>query len=176
MRIVKITIWIVAFACLLSRQAVCAERQLDPVTGFDLNRYLGKWYEIARMPMPFEKQRLNVTTNYSLKKDGAIHIVSTGFAKKNDKLSVAIGKARLAASPGVGYLKVSFWGPFYSDYIIVALDLQDYRYAMVASPDEYLWIYAREPRLDQETLSQLIAKARQLGYDTSRLYYVPHDL
>jgi apolipoprotein D and lipocalin family protein len=141
---------------------------LQPVPNFNLQRYLGKWYEIARMPASFEKGLDSVTAFYSLKTNGMVKVENAG--KKNGKSKRAIGKAKFYGNTAVGYLRVSFFGPFYADYKIVVLD-PDYRYAMVASSYKYLWILCREPKLDQAILHDLTDKAKTLGFDVARLYY-----
>lgn len=149
--------------------------ELVPVTDFILDRYLGKWYEIARLPTPFEKDLVNVTATYILKPDGKIKVLNEGYKKtKEGKYKRAEGKAKFAKTPDIGYFKVSFFGPFYADYMIIVLDA-DYRYAMVCSGHKYLWILGRDPKLDQAVLDDLVAKARALGFETDRLIYTPQD-
>jgi apolipoprotein D and lipocalin family protein len=150
--------------------------KFEPVSGFDLNRYLGKWYEIARIPTSFEKGLVNVTATYSLRQDGKVQVINEGYKETGKgKHKTAKGKAKLAAKPDSGYLKVSFFGPFYADYIIIDLDLQQYDYAMVASSYDYLWILSRQPKMEKDIYDKLIEKASKLGFDTSRLYLVPQD-
>ncbi|MHB9028105.1 MAG: lipocalin family protein [Candidatus Latescibacterota bacterium] len=145
------------------------------VTGFDLNRYLGKWYEIARLPNSFEKDLVYVTATYSLRGDGKVRVLNRGYKKTKDgKHALANGKAKFKSRPDIGHLRVSFFGPFYADYIIVALD-SDYKYALVASSPKYLWILSREPRLSQDVLDSLIIKSQTLGFDTDKLYYTPQE-
>jgi apolipoprotein D and lipocalin family protein len=141
-----------------------------PVTPFIAEKYLGTWYEIARLPNSFEKDMTHVTATYSLKENGKVKVVNKGLL--NEKQKEAIGKAYLAGVPNEGFLKVSFFGPFYADYIIVDLD-ENYTYAMVASSLEYLWILSREPVLDKVVLDKLLEKAKKLGFDTSKLYFTP---
>jgi apolipoprotein D and lipocalin family protein len=145
-----------------------------PVTGFALQQYLGKWYEIARLPNRFEKDLVNVTATYSLRDDGKVRVQNEGD-KPDGKHKMAIGKAKLAGKSGEGYLRVSFFGPFYADYVVVALDKENYQYALVASSDKYLWVLSRTPQLDENIYQQLLQKARELGFDTSKLYVVPQN-
>ena len=144
-----------------------------PVNDFDLQKYLGTWYEIARMPAPFEKDLARVTAHYSLRKDGKVRVLNQGY-RKNGKgaLSTAVGKARFEGNPATGYLKVSFFGPFYADYDILALD-PDYRYALVGggSP-RFLWILSRSPELPEAVRSDYLERAAALGYEVSRLIWV----
>lgn len=149
--------------------------ELVPVSDFNLDRYLGKWYEIARLPAPFEKDLVNVTATYSLKPDGKVKVLNEGYKKtKEGKHKRAEGKAKFAKTPDIGYFKVSFFGPFYADYMIIILD-PEYRYAMVASGHKYLWILGREPNLDQAVLDDLVAQARELGFATDKLIFTPQD-
>jgi apolipoprotein D and lipocalin family protein len=156
---------------LLSPQAFPKNAPLfTPVIEFSLDRYLGTWYEIARMPVSFEKDLDHVTATYSLRKDGKVEVVNKGYKKGTEK--VARGKAKFAGSTDIGHLRVSFFGPFYADYIIIALDT-NYTYAMVTSSShKYLWILSRTPKLDQKILDGLLAKAKELGFDTRKLIMV----
>jgi apolipoprotein D and lipocalin family protein len=168
---------LVSFLVLLTLfgQAFSGPPKLEPVSGFDLNRYLGKWYEIARLPNPFEKELVNVTATYSLRSDGKVKVVNEGYKQTRlGKHKVAVGKAKFAKSPDRGYLRVSFFWIFYGDYVIIELD-PDYHYAMVASSHKYLWILAREPKMDSAVLDNLIKRAQELGFDTSKLYFTPQD-
>jgi apolipoprotein D and lipocalin family protein len=150
---------------------------LSPVTDFDVNRYLGTWYEIARLDHSFERGLQSVTAEYSLRKDGGIRVVNQGFNTDKKRWERAEGKAYFIESDDVGRLKVSFFGPFYGAYNIIELDKQGYRYAMVCGPDKsYLWILAREPVLDKSTIDRLLTIASTANFDTSRLIFVNHEL
>jgi len=144
--------------------------QHTPVTPFVAEKYLGTWYEIARLPNSFEKGMTHVTATYSQEENGKIKVLNQGILNKKQK--DAIGKAYLAGASNEGFLKVSFFGPFYANYIIVDLD-ENYTYAMVASSPKYLWILSREPALDKVVLDRLLEKAKELGFDTSKLYFTP---
>jgi apolipoprotein D and lipocalin family protein len=145
-----------------------------PIKGFMVEKYLGTWYEIARMPVSFEKDLVNVTATYELRKDGKVKVINQGYKKtKQGKRKVAYGKAKFAGSPDVGHLRVSFFGPFYADYIIVALDTVAYQYVMVTgNSHKYLWVLSRTPKLDQTVLDNLLAKAKELGFDSQKLIMV----
>lgn len=145
---------------------------VKPVTGFELNRYLGKWYEIARLDHSFERGLTDVTAEYSLRDDGGVRVLNSGFNAETGQRQSAEGKAYFIESPDVGRLKVSFFGPFYGAYNIIALDKANYSYAMIAGYDrDYLWILARTPKLDQKTLQALIDQAQSLGFATQALIY-----
>jgi apolipoprotein D and lipocalin family protein len=147
-----------------------------PVKGFALEKYLGTWFEIARMPVSFEKDLVKVTATYELLKNGKVSVLNQGTKKATGKKQSARGKAKFAGSPDVGHLKVSFFGPFYADYIVVALDTASYQYAMVASKGfKYLWILSRTPKLDKGIIDNLIARARELGFDDKKLIWVEQE-
>lgn len=142
------------------------------VTGFELDRYLGTWYEIARLDHRFERGMSNVTATYSMRDDGGVRVENRGYKTAKGVWDDATGKAYFVGDADVGQLKVSFFGPFYGGYNIIKLD-DDYQYALVAGPDlGYLWILARTPELDQETLSMLVNEAAQLNFPTDELIYV----
>jgi apolipoprotein D and lipocalin family protein len=134
---------------------------LQPVTGFDLERYLGKWYEIARLNHYFERNLSRVTANYSLRQDGGVEVVNQGFNQKSGKWEMVTGKAYFIEKESIGSLKVSFFGPFYGGYHIIALDQQAYTYAMVTGPSlSYFWILSRDDTLDGVILEKLVGKAK----------------
>ncbi len=146
------------------------------VTGFELDRYLGTWYEVARLDHSFERGMSNVTANYSLRDDGGVNVVNRGYIVANGDWDEATGKAYFVGDADIGQLKVSFFGPFYGGYNILELDKDDYQYALIAGPDRgYLWILARTPKLDQNVLSSLVNKAKTLNFPTDELIYVDHS-
>lgn len=149
---------------------------VEPVANFDVSRYLGTWYEIARLDHSFERGLSQVTAQYSMGEGGAIRVINRGFDRAGDKWKEARGKAYFVESPQTGRLKVSFFGPFYGGYNIIALDQEQYAHALVCGPSRsYLWILARTSTLDPATLEALVERARSLGFDTDRLIYVEHD-
>lgn len=142
------------------------------VADFRLENYLGRWYEIARLPHSFEKGLSCVTATYSRREDGGINVVNRGYNLEEGKWEVAEGKAYFTENPNVGRFKVSFFGPFYAGYNILKLD-GDYRHALVAGPDrDYLWILAREPSLDERTYRSLVSLARELAFPVDALIRV----
>lgn len=144
---------------------------LEPVSPFELERYLGTWHEVARLDHSFERGLERVTANYSMRDDGGVKVMNRGYSQDKGGWKEAEGKAYFVAKPTTGHLKVSFFGPFYGSYIIIELDT-DYQYSLVAGPDfDYLWILSREPVLDQATLQRLIARAEGLGFDTGKLIF-----
>ncbi|SMF95418.1 apolipoprotein D and lipocalin family protein [Methylomagnum ishizawai] len=159
-------------ACLLLAGCVGAPRGVTVVDGFELPRYLGTWHEIARLNHAFERGLSRVTAEYSLRDDGGVRVVNRGFDAERGVWRQAEGKAYFIGSPAVGSLKVSFFGPFYGGYHILALDRAGYGYSLVAGPSrDYLWILARNPRLDPEVLARLTAQAKSLGFPVGQLIY-----
>lgn len=146
-----------------------------PVEGFEVERYLGSWYEIARLDHSFERGMTRVTARYSMREDGGLRVVNRGFLAKENRWKEAEGKAFFVQGGDVGYLKVSFFGPFYGSYVVLDLDRENYQYALVCGPSRsYLWILARTPELAPEVRDRLVGKARALGFDTDRLIFVEH--
>ena len=146
------------------------------VTGFELDRYLGTWYEIARFDHSFERGLMDVTANYTLRDDGGVRVLNRGFNEEKAEWEEATGKAYPIGEPGAGRLKVSFFGPFYAAYNILELDVDDYQYALISGPDRsYLWILARTPDLPEETVRSLVEKARSLDFPVEDLIYVSHE-
>ena len=147
-----------------------------PVNKFDTTRYLGKWYEIARLDHSFERGLSHVTADYSLRQDGGLKVLNRGYKEADAKWKEAEGKAYFVDKKDVGYLKVSFFGPFYGSYIIFDLDQQDYSYSLISGPDKsYLWLLSRTPTMEPALQQRLIEKARALGFDTSKLIYVKQN-
>lgn len=149
---------------------------IQPVTGFQADRYLGTWYEIARLDHSFERGMSRVTAEYRKRDDGGIEVVNRGWLADGKTWKEARGKAYFVDRPDVGHLEVSFFGPFYGSYVVFELDRQDYRYALVSGPDRsYLWLLARSPTLDAATRERLVARAAAAGFDTSKLIFVDHS-
>ena len=148
---------------------------VSPVTGFDINQYLGTWYEIARLDHSFERGLERVTAEYSLRDDGGIKVVNRGFDPEKNRWKESIGKAYFLDDSNLGRLKVSFWGPFYSSYNIIDLDKNNYSYSLVCGPNKsYLWILAREPHMEKSLKSELINRAKALGFETDKMIHVTH--
>ncbi len=141
------------------------------VTGFETDKYLGTWYEIARLDHSFERGLDKVNATYSLREDGGLKVLNRGFDTKKQKWNEAIGKAYFVETPDVGRLKVSFFGPFYGAYNIIELDKTAYSYALVTGGKDYLWILSRTPQMSYIVKQQLIAKAKELGFETDKLIY-----
>ena len=146
---------------------------VKPVDHFNLDRYLGKWYEIARLDHSFERGLSKVSASYSLRDDGGIRVINRGYDAKKQKWKDAEGKAYFVNGADQGFLKVSFFGPIYGAYIVVEFDHENYQYSLVSGPDRsYLWILSRTPQMDPVTLKRLVEKAAALGFDTGKLIFV----
>lgn len=145
-----------------------------PVQTLDLSRYLGRWYEIARFDHSFERGMENTVAVYTLKSDGTVRVENAGW--KAGKYKVSTGKAkqpRPIQEPAL--LRVSFFGPFYSDYRVLMLD-DSYRFALVGSgSSKYLWILSRTPQIPYQTRLAIVHEAQRRGYDTTQLIWVDQD-
>lgn len=142
------------------------------VNNFEINRYLGSWYEIARLDHSFESGLEQVTANYSLRDDGGIKVINRGFNPAKNRWQQSEGKGYFTGPTSRAALKVSFFGPFYGGYNVIELD-EDYGYALVCGPDRsYLWILSRAPKLDEGVKQHLLETAQRYGFDTSKLVWV----
>lgn len=147
-----------------------------PVNDFKAEKYLGKWYEIARLDQSFERGLTRITAEYSLRDDGGLKVLNRGYSPSENKWQEAEGKAYFVGDPTQAHLKVSFFGPIYGSYIVFELDRDNYQYALVSGPDKsYLWLLAREPKIKDDIKKTLIAKAASLGFDTSKLIFVDQN-
>ena len=149
---------------------------VEPVGDFDAQRYLGRWYEIARLDHSFERGLSNVTAEYSRRDDGAIRVVNRGFDTDEGQWSDIEGKARFVGAEDEAYLKVSFFGPFYGSYVVFGLDREGYNYAFVSGFNrDYLWLLAREPVVSPAVREAFVREAQARGFDTAGLIWVEHD-
>ena len=148
---------------------------VEPLQNFHLDRYLGKWYEMARIEHGFEKGLQRTQAEYTRTPNGRIHVINRGYDPKRGVWKVVHGKAKPTIAPDIAALKVSFWGPFYSGYNVVALD-SDYRWAMViGSSLDYFWILSRQPSLPEAVEAELLQKAQEIGVDTQKILWVHQD-
>jgi apolipoprotein D and lipocalin family protein len=144
----------------------------SPVDPFDINKYTGTWYEIARLDHRFERNMEQVTANYTLMANGKVKVINRGYNVKKQQWKNAEGKAKFRGKNTVGALSVSFFGPFYSPYNVIAL-AGDYEHALVVGKDtSYLWILSRKKSIPVKVKDEFLEKARSLGYDTSALIWV----
>lgn len=161
---------IFTLSVLLCQLVGCTKPTVDNsvVANFDLNRFLGNWYEIARFDHKFERGMEHTNALYTLREDGKINIVNTGM--RNGKYSQAKGVAKLTEESAL--LRVSFWRPFYSDYRVMLVD-DDYQYALIGSgSDNYLWILSRVPKISDDVRELILSEAQRRGYDTDKLIWV----
>jgi lipocalin len=165
-------------ACCSAATAYAADRDrtklLPPVEGVDINRYLGVWYEIARLPHRFEKDLVGATATYTLKPNGEIDVLNQGYkGTLQGELKKAKGRARIPDPNRTGLLKVSFFWFFWADYKIIALDKENYRYALVTSNSKnYLWLLCRTPQLEDSIYTRLMDFAEEKGFDLSKVIKV----
>lgn len=147
---------------------------VTPVTGFEADRYLGKWYEVARLDHSFERGMTNVTAEYGKGPDGSITVKNRGYLPASGEWKTVEGRGEFLGSPEVGSLKVKVGAPFYGGYHVIAL-APDYSHSMVSGPNrDFLWILARTPKLAPDALEPLVAQAKADGFATDELIYVTH--
>ena len=157
---------------LLATGCVSIPDNITPVTSFQIERYLGKWYEIARLDHRFERGLTQISAEYSMRQDGGLKVLNRGYSKEKQEWSEAEGRGYFVQSPNEAYLKVSFFGPFFGSYIVFELDTVNYQYALISGPDKsYFWLLARTPTIDDNLKKKLIAKAAALGFDTKKLIF-----
>lgn len=174
----RIALQVIYFTTLLLILAACQgmPEQIKPVQNFELDKYLGKWYEIARLDHSFERGLDNVTAEYSMREDGGVKVRNRGYSNTEQAWEDAVGKAYFVETKDQGYLKVSFFGPFYGSYVVFGLDQSDYQYAFVSGPNHsYLWFLSRTPQLAPEIVDQFLQQAQAAGFDTSALIFVKQD-
>jgi apolipoprotein D and lipocalin family protein len=149
---------------------------LEPVRGFDPDRYLGLWYEIARLDHPFERGLEDVSATYGRREDGGLSVRNRGWDPEEEEWREVVGRAYPLGDADVGSLRVSFFGPFYGGYHILALDTESYEDAIVVGPSrDYLWILSRSRRLTEERRRELVEVARTAGFDTDALIWVSQE-
>ncbi|WP_234110429.1 lipocalin family protein [Chryseobacterium sp. R2A-55] len=162
-------------AVLLLNSCTSIPEKAKPVRNFDVHRYLGTWYEIARFDFRFERGLDNTSAHYALDPNGNVIVLNSGFNSAKNKWTKAEGLAKFRGEKSVAALKVSFFGPFYAGYNVVALD-KDYQYALIAGKDlDYLWILSRKKSIPDEVKANYLKIAQEIGYDTSKLIWVKHD-
>lgn len=169
------SIYIIALGAIAFLACKTIPEGATPVKNFQKEKYLGKWYEIARMDFKFEENLNNTTAQYALKESGKIRVYNKGYNYVKNKWEDATGKAKFVKDEEIGMLKVSFFGPFYSGYNVIAID-ENYRHALIAGKNlEYLWILSRETSISGEVKDQYLKIAQEIGYNTDELIWVEHD-
>ena len=155
--------------------AVTVPSGVRPVGGFDAKRYMGDWYELARIDNRFEKGLTKASANYSLNADGTVKVINRGYDAAKDEWRQVEGTARFLQESNVAALKVSFFGPFYGGYNVVSLD-DDYQTALVVGGNsDYFWLLSRRKQIPKEELKALLDKAQGLGVDLSRVIIVNQE-
>ena len=165
-----------AIAVLMLGACTDAPQGVEPVRSFDVKRYLGEWFEIARLDHSFERGLTNVTAIYMARDDGSVTVVNRGFDRKSCRWNDAKGSAVFQAARDTASLSVTFFKPFSGGYHVFALDRQGYDWAMVSGPSrDYLWILARRPNLPAQIREGLVAQAKALGFPVNELLLVDHS-
>jgi len=165
--------YLLALASLILSGCMGYPDSVKPVENFELEKYLGNWYEIARLDHSFERGMDQVTANYSLRDDGGVRVKNRGFLTAKNKWKEAEGKAYFADKTNEGYLKVSFFGPFYGSYVVFELDQENYQHAFVIGPNtSYLWFLSRTPVVTPELKERFIEKAKALGINSNEIIFV----
>ncbi len=151
--------------------------QVTPVSNFELQRYLGSWYEIARLDHSFERGLQQVTAEYGRRDDGGVSVLNRGYSVEDGRWEEAEGRAYFVNSEDEAYLKVSFFGPFYGSYVVFELNQDNYDYAFVPGQDHsYLWLLARSANPPRALIDRFIRRAAELGFDTDALIFVEHSV
>ncbi|MGL5360019.1 MAG: lipocalin family protein [Shewanella sp.] len=165
---------LIIICTLLLSGCIGMPQNVAPVKDFNLERYLGTWYEIARLDHSFERGLTHVSAEYRLKDDGGVMVINRGFSAQKQAWQEAEGKAYFVNEATEGYLKVSFFGPFYGSYVVFGLDHEQYQYAFISGPNtDYLWLLAKTPTVAPEVIEQFVTMAKAKGFDTQSLIYVP---
>lgn len=146
---------------------------IQPVNGLEIDRYLGTWYEIARLDHSFEEGLSRVTAEYEVQDDGSISVANRGYNEEKREWSVANGRAVFVGDSDTGHLKVSFFGPFYASYVVFELDKSGYDYAYITGYDrDYLWFLSRTPEVSDAAMAAFRERARAEGFDLDELIEV----
>ncbi|AML57843.1 Outer membrane lipoprotein blc precursor [Serratia rubidaea] len=157
---------------LVACQSPMPPKGVRPINGFDANRYLGKWYEVARLENRFERGLEQVTATYGKRSDEGISVLNRGYDPEKNTWKESKGKAYFTGTPTVAALKVSFFGPFYGGYNVIRLD-DNYQYALVSGPNrDYLWLLSRTPTLPDAVKQDYLKTAQKLGFQIDRLVWV----
>ncbi len=160
-------------ACAPQPERRTSDTPLRTVEAVELERYLGRWYEIARYDNRFERGCHGVTADYARRGDGLISVVNTCYRDGLDgPAQTATGRARVVEGSGGAKLEVSFFGPFWGDYWIIELDDAAYQWSVVSEPrGRYLWILSRTPQMDPDALAARLNRLQAMGFDTEALVY-----
>lgn len=147
---------------------------VEPVDKFEVEKYLGKWYEIARLDHSFERGLTKVSAEYSERDDGGLDVLNRGYNPDTEQWEEAKGKAYFVKERDIGRLKVTFFWPFYGGYNIIDLD-EEYTHSLVCGPSrQYLWILSRDNEMEEKTYDRLVKKADALKFNIQELIKVQH--
>ena len=178
----KIAVWLgsVLLVCWLTnscaRMAKGIPEGITPVSNFKKDRYLGKWYEIARLDHHFERGLSKVSAEYSVRNDGGLKVLNRGFSKEKGEWKEAEGKAYFVSDETTGHLKVSFFGPFYGSYVVFELDDENYGYSYITSyKKDLLWFLSRNPIVTEKQKQQFISRVVKDGFKAEDLIFVEHS-
>lgn len=145
--------------------------RVEPISNLEIERYLGTWYEVARLDHSFERGLSHVSANYSFNEDGFIQVINRGWNEEEQAWSEAVGTAKFVQDQNVGHLKVSFFGPFYSSYVVFYLE-PDYSVALVSGyNNDYFWILSRNTSIPEYKLNKYLRIAQQAGFNTQELLF-----
>ena len=175
MRFIASVRYLFALGFLLLTSCLSVPEGVTPVSNFELDRYLGRWYEVARLDHSFERDLEAVSAEYAVRDDGGIKVINSGRNIDSGQMQQAEGRAYFVEDPSIGHLKVSFFGPFFGSYVIFELDKEGYQDAVVAgNTTDYLWLLSRSPKVSEELLEKFNSRAVESGFDLQELIMVPH--
>ncbi|QXZ10661.1 lipocalin family protein [Comamonas sp. Y33R10-2] len=169
---ITLTAVVAGVAAAVSGCAVTVPRGIEPVTGFDAKRYMGTWYELARIDHRFEKGLSRTTAHYSLEKDGTVTVINRGYSEERNEWKESEGKARFLGEPDIAALKVSFFGPFYGGYNVVSLDDEYQTSLVIGNSLDYFWLLSRSKSIPDRKFRQLLQIAQELGVDMNQVIAV----
>ena len=165
--------YLMIFLCILLGSCTGMPTDIKAVENFELQRYLGQWYEIARLDHSFERGLSHVSAHYTINNNGSMTVINRGFKADKNRWDEAEGRALMVEDPTVGHLKVSFFGPFFGSYVIFELDQLHYQYAFVTSYNkEFLWLLARTPTVDEAVIQRFKAVISTYDFDQQSLIWV----
>ncbi|MBA5764395.1 lipocalin family protein [Vibrio sp. 404] len=163
------------FGALMLNGCLGMPETVKPVDDFEISQYLGKWYEVARLDHSFEEGLERVSAEYIELEKSGIAVINRGYDPLSQEWQQANGEAYFVTHNDIGYLQVSFFGPFYSSYVVFGLDKQNYQYAFVSGPTlDYLWLLSRTPTVSDEVMGEFLNQAKERGFNTDELIFVKH--
>ena len=169
--------WIFSTAVISTSGCIGVPSGIQPVEGFIVERYLGTWYEIARLDHRFERELEAVTARYSMSSKGEIRVVNRGYSRKDGEWKEITGHAKPVSDSRLAHFKVSFFGPFYASYIVFELDRQEYSYAFVSGYEtDYLWLLSREPVVSDFVMDKFKKTVKASGFAVENLVWVDQSL